>query len=478
MRRRLDGAPEASPFDERVRALCAPTSEADGAAPSVVQMGPGRVIATLPRGTDAAWLTDEAGTVVGFARRSTDIRVVTSTFNLKIDFDGTPQRLTPHAHDAASCRTAKGARVDTWSALLDEFNYMAAGGVVPNASLWDEATLQASTPQLQLLPTTASAKEHALRVSMRRQPGLPIPLIFAACTSASNVPLLFKAFSPHVGEVIGGPPADARMEDMTQSETHPAWWVDAPDTFEATLSVPTACREVIACASMPDGKKGGWGGPGPRRCARLDLLPETVRVLESRYPKVATVPASALLLRRARHSIVLQPTAACAGAASFTLYARSDSPTGAIVAFAEDKPQLNVALTASVSRVVAYQACGGTLSTATIEVPPSPPPLVRVERPPASAEVKVVTPPLSGAVRRDVGSSGASATHGDLGRFAAIGAAAGSVVLVAAPGPICLLVLAVAAKKVRGWFAAAAARRSAAEEREELWEDDEGQFQI
>ena len=44
---------------------------------------------------------------------------------------------------AASCRTAKGARVDTWSALLDEFNYMAAGGVVPNASLWDEATLQA-----------------------------------------------------------------------------------------------------------------------------------------------------------------------------------------------------------------------------------------------------------------------------------------------------------------------------------------------
>ena len=478
MRRRLDGAPEASLFDERVRALCAPTSEADGAAPSVVQMGPGRVIATLPRGTDAAWLTDEAGTVVGFARRSTDIRVVTSTFNLKIDFDGTPQRLTPHAHDAASCRTAKGARVDTWSALLDEFNYMAAGGVVPNASLWDEATLQASTPQLQLLPTTASAKEHALRVSMRRQPGLPIPLIFAACTSASNVPLLFKAFSPHVGEKSGGPPADASMEDMTQSETHPAWWVDAPDTFEATLSVPTACREVIACASMPDGKKEGCGGPGPRRCARLDLLPETVRVLESRYPKASAVPASALLLRRSRHSIVLQPTAACAAAASFTLYARADSPTGAIVAFAEDKPQLNVALTASVSRVVAYQACGGTLSTATIDVPPSPPPLVRVERPPASAEVKVVTPPLPGAVRRDAGSSGASATHGDLGRFAALGAAAGSVVLVAAPGPICLLVLAVAAKKVRGWFAAAAARRSAAEEREELWEDDEGQFQI
>ena len=96
MRRRLDGAPEASPFDERVRALCAPTSEADGAAPAIVQMGPGRVIATVPRGSDAAWLTDEAGTVVGFARRSTDIRVVTSTFNLKIDFDGTPQRLTPH----------------------------------------------------------------------------------------------------------------------------------------------------------------------------------------------------------------------------------------------------------------------------------------------------------------------------------------------------------------------------------------------
>ena len=166
--------------------------------------------------------------------------------------------------------------------------------------------------------------------------------------------------------------------------------------------------------------------------------------------------------------------------ASFTLYARADSPTGAIVAFAEDKPQLNVALTASVSRVIAYQACGGTLSTATIEVPPSPPPLVRVERPPASVEVDVATLPLPGAARHDAGSSGASATHGDagLGRFAALGAAAGSVVLVAAPGPICLLVLAVVARRVRGWFAAAAARRPAAEEREELWEDDEGQFQI
>ena len=271
---------------------------------------------------------------------------------------------------------------------------------------------------------------------------------------------------------------NAGMEDMPQSETHPAWWVDAADTFEATLSVPTSCREVIACASMPDGKKEGCGGPGPRRCARLDLLPETVRVLESRYPKVATVPASALLLRRARHSIVLQPTAACAAAATFTLYARADSPTGTIVAFAEDKPQLNVALTASVSRVVAYQACGGVLSMATIEVPPSPPPLVRVERPPASAEVDVATLPLPGAARHDAGSSGASATHNDLGWFAALGAAAGSVVLVAAPGPICLLVLAVAARKVRRFFAAAAARRPAAEEREELWEEDEGQFQI
>ena len=77
---------------------------------------------------------------------------------------------------------------------------------------------------------------------MRRQPAFhPDPL--RRVHVGSNLPLLFGP-SPHVGEKSGGPPADASMEDMAQSETHPAWWVDAPDTLEADESAcpPRAAR--------------------------------------------------------------------------------------------------------------------------------------------------------------------------------------------------------------------------------------------
>jgi len=398
-------------------------SKAEGEKPpAFVQASPSTVMATLPAGASAAYLTDEDGTIVGYGQAAAT--------PLSLAFKGSPLRLTLHAHFADACRTVHSAPGATWRTVLDEFDYMGSGGVAPNSSRWDEATLRASAPTLQLLPPSSSAGgamtalqtqlPRRARVSMLQQPGLPVPLLFASCSSASNEPLLLHLF--HRGLEAGGSGGHGAHDSMGQAEGG-EWWVRSPANFSATFDVPPKCHDLRACAAMPDGEKEGCGGPGPRRCVRLDLLPEIVAGVEAALAPAAPLPAEALLDRRTREGLVLRLSPECQSAAAHgastpaVLYARFGGAEK-LLAFGEGKAKLNVNLPLSARTdggvVRAYQLCNGTLSLASVEVPaaaPPPPSPVHAPMPvPAPASVVLPLPVVAMAVLPMPGAAALAAT--------------------------------------------------------------------
>ena len=209
MRRRLDGAPEASPFDERVRALCAPTSEA--MAPPRRAEGSGRVIAAAAwnrwRGSPdgrSGWFWTEHG------YRGAP------TFNLKTDFDGTP-RLTPHARRRQPPHRLRRRHLER-AARRVQLHGGRRRRAFPACGTRRRCRRRRRSCSCCRRPRREG---HALRVDA----AAAFPSRYSSPRASASMPLLFKAFSPRRRESRA--PADA-MEDMTQSETHPAWWVDAP----------------------------------------------------------------------------------------------------------------------------------------------------------------------------------------------------------------------------------------------------------
>ena len=81
--------------------------------------------------------------------------------------------------------TAHSAPTDV-ATLLGEFDYMGSGGMKQAAS--GRADARASAPHLRLLPASESAApgSREVGVSMLRQPGLPVPILFVACASAQR----------------------------------------------------------------------------------------------------------------------------------------------------------------------------------------------------------------------------------------------------------------------------------------------------
>ena len=390
MARRLDGAPEESAFDSLVASLCQSKSRTKQAdlVPSFVQVGPATVDATLPAGAGAVYLTDEDGTIVGHqaAGLGSSGPAGARAGSLALDFKGSPLRLTLHVHLPETCRTVHSAPTGTWRTILDEFNYMGSGGVVPNSSRWDEPTLQRSAPTLRLLPSPGAATR-AAQVSMLQQPGLPVPLLFVACSTSTNEPLLLRLFT-------GPPRADHEAHGaMGAMGAHgdAGWWVQTPTNFSATFDVPPKCYALRACGAMPDGAKEGCGGPGPRRCTQLDLIPQLVAEIEATHPPAVALPAGDVLERRTRDGVVLRLSPQCEAAAARSsgapavLYARA-AGSQQLLAFGAAKAQLNVNLPPGVRKqgveVHAYQLCNGSLTSATFEVsataaPPPPLPVLR-----------------------------------------------------------------------------------------------------
>ena len=404
MRRRLDGAPDRSSHDDAVASLCRSkgTSKDLGGpvVPTLIQTTASAVTVTFPppvANYGAAYLTDEDGTIVGFGQASS------AADSLALDFDGSPLRLTLHVHLTEACRTVHSAPMSTWRTVLEEWEYMGGGGVTPNSSRWDEPTLQKSAPTLQLLPSDGPTRR--ARVTMLQQPGLPVPLLFVACSSSSNEPLLLHIFGPVAGTATAAATAPAAGHEDSSGHTGggPAWWVESAANFTAEMAVPHTCHNLRACGSMPDGMKAGCGGPGPRRCTKIDLLPALVAELEARHP-VDPRPAQGMLERQTRDGLVLRYTAECQAAAAAAshagtssappiLYARSTA--GKVMAFGEGKGRLNVALpfgyreAGQRAEVVGFQLCAGTLSSARFDIAALPPP------PPPAAAAAVLAAPLA-----------------------------------------------------------------------------------
>ena len=422
MRRGLDGAPDRSSYDDAVASLCRSkdtSKDLDGRlVPTFVQTTASSVTVTFPPPVadyGATYLTDQDGTIVGFGQASS------AADSLALDFDGSPLRLTLHVHLTGACRTVRSAPMSTWRTVLEEWEYMSGGGVTPNSSRWDEPTLQKSAPTLQLLPSDGPTRR--ARVTMLQQPDLPVPLLFVACSSSSNEPLLLHIFGPVAGTAAAAAPAAAPAA-ATAAATAPAaghedtngrmgggpsWWVDSAANFTAEMAVPHTCHSLRACGSMPDGMKAGCGGPGPRRCTKIDLLPPLVAELEARHP-VEPRAAQGMLERQTREGLVLRYTAECQAAAAAAsragsrsappiLYARSTA--GKLLAFAEGKGRLNVALpfgyreAGQRAEVVGFQFCAGTLSSARFDIAALPPP-----PPPAAAAAVLVAPLLIAPLTR------------------------------------------------------------------------------
>ena len=240
MRRGLDGAPDRSSYDDAVASLCRSkdtSKDLDGRlVPTFVQTTASSVTVTFPPPVadyGATYLTDQDGTIVGFGQASS------AADSLALDFDGSPLRLTLHVHLTGACRTVRSAPMSTWRTVLEEWEYMSGGGVTPNSSRWDEPTLQKSAPTLQLLPSDGPTRR--ARVTMLQQPDLPVPLLFVACSSSSNEPLLLHIFGPVAGTAAAAAPAAATAPAAGHEDSNgrmgggPSWWVDSAANFTAEM---------------------------------------------------------------------------------------------------------------------------------------------------------------------------------------------------------------------------------------------------
>jgi hypothetical protein len=262
--------------------------------PTIVQRSQDTVIIAPIAGADAVFLTDESGSVVGFLRVAEPAvtEAEPAATEAVLNFGNNPSRLTAHVH-LPSCATTTSPATATWRELLEAFDYMGSGGVLPDESRWSEARLQASAPRLTLAadadpaggPPQAIASLLRVRVSLLQQPDLFVPLLFASCATSANAPYLLRRFSN-------------------------VSWPALPRSFTALLTIPAKCTRLLACSSLPDGQKKGCGGQGPRRCARLDLRVPLADAIQRLHPRPRELEPREIASRLDR-VVVLRPTTRC-----------------------------------------------------------------------------------------------------------------------------------------------------------------------
>lgn len=119
--RRLDGAREPSAFDGQVASLCSPVRGRSAAfVPPRATIVDGRTVRlSVHGGADAAYVTDEEGTILAFGTIETHHRDEVE-LELKLDDGATPRSLVGVAHDRDSCVMLRGEAVPTWQTVLEE----------------------------------------------------------------------------------------------------------------------------------------------------------------------------------------------------------------------------------------------------------------------------------------------------------------------------------------------------------------------
>ena len=219
-----DGARERSPYDATLASLCAQTGSgiaprAEHALPTLTQVGATsmRVEAAGTYGTPLAlYVTDTDDTIVALAADMSSATLV-----LPADVMAQPQRLKPYAvyrSTPGGCDTRAGTPVANWQAVIDTFDYDAAGG----AHRGDESLLAAAAPTIARDVSTGGAL-----VTMARFPALYVPLLYVKCENTAVVGLHRFAREDWPSKA-GSANFSAKFADM-----------------------PESCTAVQACAAMP-----------------------------------------------------------------------------------------------------------------------------------------------------------------------------------------------------------------------------------
>ena len=336
-----DGTAEKTPFDDILASLCAgrttAPSPADARPPLLSQLAFASVHMSMERTATALYVTDADGTVLALARDTN-----AATLLLPTEAVEQPQRLVPHALivTAAGCERTRGDAVDNWRALLEGFDYDAAGGAHAmhdgHGGELSESILSSAVPRLSM----AADGGAAVTVSMKMMPGLFVPLLFLKCQTTNIVG--WRRFDRAHWPATSAPPA-------TFSAVVDGWMADG------------ACTRLYACAAMPAGSESCGGFP--QRCTDLDMLPWLVSRLEAHSPAGTDDGGSygrlqvTLTVERGPRLVVHSP--ACEG---MRLYLKDGPRRGAaVLAYAASgtvRWELPVNRS-SLHAVWAYRACGG-----------------------------------------------------------------------------------------------------------------------
>ena len=254
-----DGARERSPYDATLASLCAQTGSgiaprAEHALPTLTQVGATsmRVEAAGTYGTPLAlYVTDTDDTIVALAADMSSATLV-----LPADVMAQPQRLKPYAvyrSTPGGCDTRAGTPVANWQAVIDTFDYDAAGG----AHRGDESLLAAAAPTIARDVSTGGAL-----VTMARFPALYVPLLYVKCENTAVVGLHRFAREDWPSKA-GSANFSAKFADMPESCTAVQACAAMPAQARLRHMCPTARLVLRSDARHPQENCGGF----PQRCS-------------------------------------------------------------------------------------------------------------------------------------------------------------------------------------------------------------------
>ena len=395
---------ERSVHDNVLASLCTPQSPTERAqseplpTPTLFQSGASTLQISIAESAAplALFVTDAEGTVLALdtQRRSN------ATLTLPFDALSEPQRLVPRALLAEGCTRVEGAGIDNWRAVVEQFDYEAAGGVAlgPHVHAHGRGSHNLSEPELaSAVPQLEVTADGRTTVRMLQRPSLYVPLVYLRgcrnklCEAVVYVRRFKRSEWPTA--------ADGARTFQDAAAAAAGWWRDP------------ACTSLFACATMPPVHHHGGL---PQRCTELDVRPAIVARLEAAAAAATRPTSSDITPLPVRVSVAsgarLRVRAAECDEMRLYLKDRTGSDAavlafraGAELSLALAPPRDGASNATSTPRVVwAYRACGPL--TAPAELRRSAP----IELAPFLLAANAAAPPAAAGLP---GARGASMSH-------------------------------------------------------------------